>query len=221
MASEEFFSLLAHEMRTPVAAIIGYHDLIAEGILGDADPRILDALVRIRSSADQLLAIIAGLGEATVTDPDELHVDPGAVDPAALFDEAIAAIAPEAAARGTTINILERPDAGPFITDEERLRRALFLILHAATKNAASSEIRVAGLADANSFTFTVSGDRLGAALTAATDAPLAAESATAMRIAMAYRAVWPLGGTVARSDDPATPGITLRLPSSEQSRSD
>jgi signal transduction histidine kinase len=73
--SDQFLALLAHELRTPVAAIIGYHDLLNEGILGPIEPRVEDAIQRMRGSADQLLALVAGLGEAGVTDPANLHVD--------------------------------------------------------------------------------------------------------------------------------------------------
>lgn len=60
-SEQDLFGTLAHELRSPIAAILGYEELLSEGVLGPLDARTAEALGRIRSSALQLLALTDGM----------------------------------------------------------------------------------------------------------------------------------------------------------------
>jgi signal transduction histidine kinase len=57
----EWLAVLAHELRSPVGAVLGYAELINDGALGAMDPRIADAVVRMGRAADQILSLVQGL----------------------------------------------------------------------------------------------------------------------------------------------------------------
>src|SRR5262249_53625381 len=54
----EFVAKMSPELRTPLAAILGYANLIQEGFYEPQGPKSLDALTRIRSNGKHLLGLI-------------------------------------------------------------------------------------------------------------------------------------------------------------------
>jgi signal transduction histidine kinase len=57
-AKSVFLAMMSHELRTPLTAIIGYEELLADGLSGPITPDQQIALERIRQSANHLLALI-------------------------------------------------------------------------------------------------------------------------------------------------------------------
>jgi signal transduction histidine kinase len=54
----QFVANMSHELKTPLAAILGYAELIQEGFYGALPAKSLDALTRIRSNGKHLLGLI-------------------------------------------------------------------------------------------------------------------------------------------------------------------
>ena len=54
----DFLATMSHELRTPLGAIIGYNDLLADGILGPINDVQKQHLARLRNSATHLLGVI-------------------------------------------------------------------------------------------------------------------------------------------------------------------
>jgi signal transduction histidine kinase len=214
--SEKFLLLLAHELRSPIAAIMGFQDLMKEGLLGHIDPPAGDALDRMRTSAQQLMTLIASLGEAATDDIRNLHVDIEPVDIRSLVDETLRDMAVEAEGRGSRL-VADTPpstETDSFLTDAERARRALILLLNAALRSASQTELHIATTVDSDQFTCTITGTRLPA------DTPdintiLDAATAAQLRIAMARQTIRPLHGDVQLTDDAGSTTITLHIPAS------
>lgn len=57
-AKSAFLATMSHELRTPLTAIIGYEELLSDGITGPVTPEQRTQLHRIRDSAMHLLALI-------------------------------------------------------------------------------------------------------------------------------------------------------------------
>jgi signal transduction histidine kinase len=124
----EWLRVLAHELRTPIGAILGYGELLADGTFGPLEPRAADAVRRVRSAADQLLALVEGLDG---TD-DDGKARPAPVEAGALLAEAASALDADAQARGVRL-LVEDSDV-VFMTDTASAARALRLALAAAIK---------------------------------------------------------------------------------------
>ena len=54
----DFLASMSHELRTPINALIGYTALMLDRIYGDVTPKQEEGLIRIRASAQHLLALI-------------------------------------------------------------------------------------------------------------------------------------------------------------------
>lgn len=57
----EFLSTISHELRTPMNAIIGYTDLLLEGLAGEFDDETRRMLTSVSKSSDRLLRLIDDL----------------------------------------------------------------------------------------------------------------------------------------------------------------
>jgi len=57
-AKSDFLAVMSHELRTPLTAIIGYEELLADGITGPVNTQQVQQLSRIKASAQHLLGLI-------------------------------------------------------------------------------------------------------------------------------------------------------------------
>lgn len=54
----DFLSIMSHELRTPLVSIIGYNDLLLDGVAGKLSEEQIDALRRIDKNSKRLLELI-------------------------------------------------------------------------------------------------------------------------------------------------------------------
>jgi signal transduction histidine kinase len=78
----DFLSLLSHELRNPLTAVVGYADLLEAGIPGPVTEKQRGQLVRIKDSAWELLSLIDQMLARVREDAprDDLVAPPWAVD---------------------------------------------------------------------------------------------------------------------------------------------
>ena len=57
-AKAEFLAVMSHELRTPLNAIAGYAELLSLGVSGPLNQKQSDAVIRIRTNQQHLLALI-------------------------------------------------------------------------------------------------------------------------------------------------------------------
>lgn len=130
----ELLATLAHEMRTPIAAILGYQELLAEGIYGRVDERGKEPLDRIAYSARQLLHLIDGVQEIASPESKRLstHLEP--FEPVPVLQQCLANAHADAIGRSVLLQPAI-PDTLPTIVgDPDRFCRAIDLALAAAIK---------------------------------------------------------------------------------------
>ena len=202
-ARRELFAVLAHEFRSPIGAVLGFEELLTEGIFGEVSDSGREALARIRSSARQLLDLVAGLSDLSGSrGADEPPAQHAVTDVAALLAAVVEDVRHDALGRDTDVQLAGDPDLVYIETDPEALQRAARLALMAAIKSTAGGTITLRPSTSGQEVRLDVEGSQLelprdepdlslqdlgGPRLTGA-----------GLRIAMARNALAPLRGQVA-----------------------
>jgi len=138
-----FLDAVGHELRTPLTAILGYQELLEEGVYGQLEPKGAEAVRRVGAAAHELLSLLNGMIDLGRPDgqPPELDIAP--VPLTGLLREVAASgqrLGPE---RGVDWSD-DVPDDLPIVTsDPNRLQRALFLAVLAAIRATPGGAIRM------------------------------------------------------------------------------
>jgi signal transduction histidine kinase len=143
-ARTAFLGTISHEFRTPLTAIQGFTDLLADEVPGPLNDGQRHDLARIRAASDHLLTLIDEI--LTFSRQQAGHAEPRLreVDLAALVREAAALVEPLAAAKGLgfTLRIPEGPL--PFRTEAGKIRLILLNLAANAVKFTAAGQVTLA-----------------------------------------------------------------------------
>jgi len=220
MRSEDIDRLIAvtaHELRSPLSTILGYQELLAEGLIGSIDKVAGDALGRIRAAALQLLAITHGLEvlAGALHEPELQAVSLGPV-----IDDVAGRMSADAAARGIDIDFDAPPDV-PVMAEPDTLPHALELAIYACLKARAGERLRVRYDSDGQHVLVHLTGDAVGL-LPEPSLRPLRDEGGldsaldgVGLRFAIVRRAIERIGGDFTRTDAHAG-ALTMRLRAAE-----
>ena len=78
-AKAEFMAVMSHELRTPLNAIAGYAELLLLGVSGPLNPKQHDAVARIRTNEEHLLALIEDILSFAKIEAGKIPVTPQSV----------------------------------------------------------------------------------------------------------------------------------------------
>ncbi|WP_168077011.1 ATP-binding protein, partial [Caulobacter sp. SSI4214] len=143
-AKSDFLATISHEIRTPLNSILGFAALVAEDpSLSPENRRRLDL---VDSAGRSLTQIVGDLLDFAKVEAGRLELDPTPCSPAALLRDSVAIIAPEAIAKGLTLNTeIETVGEGDadalHALDDTRLRQVLLNLLANALKFTAQGSV--------------------------------------------------------------------------------
>ncbi len=138
---DEFVSSVSHELRTPLTSIIGYLELLGEheGLPAEVGTQ----LAIVRRNAVRLRALLSDLLHVGEVKAGVLNLVRAKVDLAAVIDEAVQTIRPQAALAGIEIRV-DAPSELVAEVDEHRLRQVIDnLIANAVKYSGAASPVDV------------------------------------------------------------------------------
>lgn len=136
-----FFSIVSHDIRTPLNAIIGYSELLQYGIKNKSERD--EALRSIRASGTTLLELVNDVLDLAKLDAGKMTLHPEPVNLAQLADDVFASFRKTAAEKG--IELLVRIDGLPvLLLDEHRFRQVLFNLVGNAVKFTQRGSVTVA-----------------------------------------------------------------------------
>ncbi|MEZ4368652.1 MAG: HAMP domain-containing sensor histidine kinase [Kofleriaceae bacterium] len=131
-ARSTFLSTMSHELRTPLTSVMGYTEILLEGLAGPVTPEQLDHLRTIMSKAEQLLEVISAVLDVARASSGSVGGDRGEVDLGRLATEVLASFGESAGRRGLR---LERALAPAIVRgDRRQLRQVLVHLVSNATK---------------------------------------------------------------------------------------
>ncbi len=162
-AEREFVNAVAHDLRSPLAAILGYQELLGDGIYGRLEADVLEPVRRIGSSALQVEQVLSGLTEFVrpLGLAPDLRID--AVNPARLIPECIERMAELAAERGVQLRADGTAGLPELRTDPDRFRTALDIALAASIRSSPSNSLVIAAAAEDAALHIDIRGTGFGA----------------------------------------------------------
>jgi signal transduction histidine kinase len=133
--------MMSHELRTPLTAIIGYEELLADGITGPVSETQRSQLARIKASAAHLLTLIDEVLSLARIEAGREAVQYERFDVGALMRAAAELVAPLVAAKGLTCTFQTPSDTLSLNSDRVKVRQILVNLLANAVKFTDRGEI--------------------------------------------------------------------------------
>ncbi len=140
-ARSMFFSIVSHDIRTPLNAILGYSELLQFGVKDQAERD--EALKSIRASGTTLLQLVNDVLDLAKMESGNMTLQPEPVCLFQLTDEVFASF--RLTADGKGIELVNRTAKVPTVMlDEHRFRQILFNLVGNAVKFTAQGSVTVA-----------------------------------------------------------------------------
>ena len=129
---DEFLATVGHELRTPLAAILGWARMLQGGLLDPAKvTRAVDAIVRNAVAQNQIVDDLLDVSRIVA---GQLRLDIDFVDISPVVNAAVDGIRPAAEAKSVAVQVVVNPEAGVIKGDAGRLQQVLWNLLNNAVK---------------------------------------------------------------------------------------
>lgn len=134
LAKSDFLAVMSHELRTPLTAIMGYEELLADGITGPVNPQQAQQLSRIKASAQHLLGLIDEILTFSRIEAGRETIRLEIADVNRLIEDSANLVAPLAAEKklGFVVHLLDPPRF--MRTDPVKVRQMIVNLLTNAVK---------------------------------------------------------------------------------------
>lgn len=142
-AKTSFLATLSHELRTPMAALEGYGELLEDEILGPLVPQQRDVLLNLRAVGRHLGSLIEEILTFASLEADRVIPRLGTVRLDELMDSLHPFLSPLAREKGIALRFDIQPDLPSLHTDEDRVRQILLNLSVNAIKFTAHGEVRI------------------------------------------------------------------------------
>jgi signal transduction histidine kinase len=129
-----FLATVSHELRTPLTSVIGYSEMLLEGIAGDLNEEQREYVRTVMEKGDQLLQLITGILDISRMEAGEMRFErePFGIDE--VVGTALSTVAPHARRKKLTLTC-DVPDGLPSVLgDRDKIRQVLLNLLGNAVK---------------------------------------------------------------------------------------
>jgi two-component system, NarL family, sensor histidine kinase BarA len=129
-----FLGTVSHELRTPLTSIIGYSEMLAEGLVGELNPEQAQYARTIMEKGDTLLRLISSILDMSQIEAGKVRLAFETVDVGELVSAAVSTLVPQAQRKGLTVEVRLPPDPPQGVADRQKLLQVLVNLLANAVK---------------------------------------------------------------------------------------
>src|SRR6187551_1008192 len=115
---------MSHELRTPLTSVIGYAEMMAEGLAGPITQEQRDYLSTILNKADQLLGMITSVLDVAALETAPLALERSRLSLADIVANEVAQYSSQAGKRGIAIQLDARGDS-IVVGDRKKIRQVV------------------------------------------------------------------------------------------------
>ncbi len=140
----QFFANMSHELRTPLNGILGFAELLVDGLYGTLPAKALEILERIQKDGKHLLGLINDVLDISKIEAGQLTLALDNYSMQGVVETVVASTGSLAQAKGIEVKAKVSPDLPMGYGDERRLTQVLLNIVGNAIKftDTGSVEIR-------------------------------------------------------------------------------
>jgi len=103
---QEVMAMVTHDLRTPLATIKSFHEMVATGMFGELSKRGLELLQTAESNTDRMLTLIKDLLEIEKIKSGRLEITPTRLELSKLFEQSTNSLADWAAKRNVDFKVI-------------------------------------------------------------------------------------------------------------------
>jgi two-component system, NarL family, sensor histidine kinase BarA len=129
-----FLATVSHELRTPLTSIIGYSEMLTEGLAGELKAEQLEFVKTIHDKGGQLLSLIMGLLDLSKLESGTMRMTLRASRVEVILGEVVSTLTPSARKKGVRLELDVGPGLVELRADPERLRQVFLNLVENAVK---------------------------------------------------------------------------------------
>jgi signal transduction histidine kinase len=132
-AKSSFLANISHELRTPLNSIIGFSEMLEDGLPGPLNEKQARYVANVLTSARHLLRVIGEILDLSKLSAGRMELHRSVADVGAAIRRVVTACQPMAEKKGISLGIETEGDLAAFI-DEQRVDQILYNLLSNAVK---------------------------------------------------------------------------------------
>ena len=152
----QFLANMSHELRTPLNSIMGFSEMLADGLYGQLPEKAVTTLARIQANGKHLLGLINDVLDLSKIEAGQLQLAIDSYSPGQIVKAAAAAAEPLARAKNLALNMVIAESMPLGRGDERRLTQVLLNLVGNAVKFTDHGTVEITAQAINGSFEFTV-----------------------------------------------------------------
>ncbi len=129
-----FLATVSHELRTPLTSIIGYSEMLSEGLAGEMKPEQVDFVKTIHGKGEQLLSLIMGLLDLSKLESGTMRMTMRSMRIEPVLKEVVSTLAPTARKKAVKLEVDLVDGLADVRGDPERLRQVFLNLVENAIK---------------------------------------------------------------------------------------
>lgn len=131
---DQFLSILSHELRTPINAIMGFSSILDDGLAGDLTAEQQKYIQKVLTAADYLLTLVTDLLDMSRIQAGRFTLSRRPLALAGVVDDVVLTLAPAVAAKGLALRTHVGLELPAVLADEHRVAQVLASLLGNAIK---------------------------------------------------------------------------------------
>jgi signal transduction histidine kinase len=129
-----FLATVSHELRTPLTSIIGYSEMLTEGLAGELTPEQLDFVKTIHAKGGHLLSLIMSLLDMSKLENGTMRIAMQSMRIEPVLAEVVSTLTPTARKKGIRLQLDQGRALAELRGDPERLRQVFLNLVENAIK---------------------------------------------------------------------------------------
>jgi signal transduction histidine kinase len=129
-----FLATVSHELRTPLTSIIGYSEMLSEGLAGEMKPEQAEFVKTIHDNGQNLLSLIMGLLDLSKLESGTMQTKMRAISIEPVIGEVVSTLTPTARKKSVSLDLKVDKGLAPLRGDPERLRQVFLNLTENALK---------------------------------------------------------------------------------------